>query len=130
MDKRTVARMFAAYVAEDSVAHVCPTCPAQAVEPEQHRRDKRAARLRLVHINEFIGEDHSAYRFKKARRPKSRLRLGPGQYHLAVAGWVRSDFALSPYSRVTSVFSVSLWLMNSEQEHTTETQRTQRKVPS
>src|SRR6185369_10145779 len=26
----------------------------------------------------------------------------------------------------TSVFSVSLWLMNSEQEHTTETQRTQR----
>src|SRR6185369_11298069 len=26
----------------------------------------------------------------------------------------------------TSVFSVSLWLMNSEQKHTTETQRTQR----
>src|SRR6185295_5469564 len=26
----------------------------------------------------------------------------------------------------TSVFSVSLWLMNSQQKHTTETQRTQR----
>src|SRR6185437_10671691 len=31
-----------------------------------------------------------------------------------------------PLLCATSVFSVSLWLMNSEQKHTTETQRTQR----
>ena len=31
-----------------------------------------------------------------------------------------------PLLCATSVFSVSLWLMNSKQKHTTETQRTQR----
>ena len=36
---------------------------------------------------------------------------------------LKSDIALLC---ATSVFSVSLWLMNSEQKHTTETQRTQR----
>src|SRR6185369_4774757 len=33
---------------------------------------------------------------------------------------------ISPLLCATSVFSVSLWLMNSEQKHTTETQRTLR----
>jgi hypothetical protein len=49
-----------------------------------------------------------------------------GQSVAFVSAGFASKVLVLRFLCATSVFSVSLWLMNSEQKHTTETQRTQR----